>query len=67
MDDDFVELEFRDGKRWVMGYLANEMADLETYRLTYDEAVKAANSGMVMRHVDGKLDSVIDAHFKRMR
>ena len=65
--DDLVELEFRDGKRWVPFYLANEMADLETYRMTYDEAIKAANSGMVQRHVDNKLDSVIDAHFKRMR
>ena len=65
--DDLVELEFRDGKRWVPGYLANMMGDLETYRYTYDEAVAAANEAAVSGHIGVKLDGVIDAHFKRMR
>lgn len=52
--DDLVELEFRDGKRWVPGYLANMMADLETYRYTYDEAVAA---GSILRfNVDSATD-----------
>ena len=65
--DDLIELEFRDGKRWVPKYLAMSMTSLETYRLTYKEACKAANSAAVQRHVDAKFDEVIGAHFKRMR
>lgn len=67
MIEDVAELEFRDGKRWVPKHLALMMADLETFRYTYDEARRLANGAAVQRHVDNKLDSVIADHFKRMR
>ena len=65
--DELEELEFRDGKRWVPKYLALTMGDLETYRYTYAEACKAANTAAVQWHVDNKLDQIISNHFKGLR
>jgi hypothetical protein len=65
--NDLVELEFRDGKRWVPSYLAIQMADLDLFKLTYEEARQEANNAGVRRHVGDSLDKVIGAHFRRMR
>lgn len=67
MNEDVVELEFRDGKRWVPKHLALTMTSLDTYRLTYRDACKQANSAAVQRHVDDKFNEIIGAHFKRLR
>lgn len=38
-----VTLQFRDGERDVPGHLARMMSSIETYRLTYEQAVDEAN------------------------
>jgi hypothetical protein len=44
MASNIVELEFRDGKRYVPQYLADMMGGIETYRYTYEEARSLANN-----------------------
>jgi hypothetical protein len=67
MLDDWEELEFRDGKRLVPGYLARAMTDLETYRFTYDEAVREANRVMQENVIGDALDKHIQGHFRSLR
>jgi hypothetical protein len=62
-----TELEFRDGKRLVPEYLAAIMHGLETFRMTYEEAVVAANKRMQADFINARGDAVIKAHFERNR
>lgn len=65
--DDYEELEFRDGKRLVPGYLARAMVNLETYRYTYKDAVAEANKQMTRDVLNDKLDKHILGHFRGLR
>ena len=60
-------VEFRDGERWVPGYLLHlfDYAGLEPHTMTYEEAVKAANQGMLKRVADNAQQSAIRGHFRR--
>jgi hypothetical protein len=58
------EVEFRDGKRWLPAYLADMMSGLETHRLTYEQAVAAANQKAFSDHVNAKADAFVAAHFR---
>lgn len=60
-----VALQFRDGRRWVPAHLADMMADLETYKMTYDEARREANSKLTRDFVIDAMDGVIQRHFRR--
>lgn len=60
-----VELQFRDGKRWVPAHLANLMADFETFKLTYDDALREANNKMTRDFTNDAIDGVIQRHFRR--
>jgi hypothetical protein len=62
-----VEIEFRDGKRLVPEYLGAIMGGLETHRMTYDEAVLAANRRMEADHLNAQRDRVLAAHFRELR
>ncbi len=61
------ELEFRDGKRFVPEYLAALMADLETHRMTYTEAVAAANRKTEADWLNAQRESLLVAHFRELR
>jgi len=71
MTDDWMsayaggELEFRDGKRLVPVHLYRIMRSMETYRLTYEEAVRACNDRMLGDVVNGHHRRIIDEHFGR--
>lgn len=68
MDDQpIIEMEFRDGKRVVPAHLAAALDTIETYRLTYREAVRMANDEMVREVVTTKVNKVIEGHFRRFR
>jgi hypothetical protein len=60
-----VELQFRDGKRWVPAHLADMMGDLDTYKLTYAQAKDEANKKMTRDFVNDAFDGVITRHFRR--
>lgn len=62
-----VEKEFRDGKRMVPDYLAVMMTGIETHRLTYEQAVEAANQKTESDLLNAQQDSVLAAHFKELR
>jgi hypothetical protein len=62
-----VELEFRDGPRQVPEYLAALMKGIETYRLTYDQAVDQANKRMQSEYLNRQQDAVLKSHFKGPR
>lgn len=62
-----VEIEFRDGKRLVPEYLGAIMAGLETHRMTFEEAVQAANRRMEADHLNAQRDSILAAHFRELR
>lgn len=59
-----VELEFRDGKRLVPGYLAAAMDGLETYLMTYSEAVDEGNRQMQRNVFNREIDKHIIGHFR---
>lgn len=61
------EIEFRDGKRLVPEYLGAIMSGLETHRMTYEEAVQAANQRMEADHLNAKRDEILAAHFRELR
>lgn len=58
-----AEVEFRDAVREVPDHLADLMAGLDTYRMTYDEAVKEVNRLLQRRPVDTVFDDIIKSHF----
>jgi phage terminase Nu1 subunit (DNA packaging protein) len=63
----WTELEFRDGKRDVPDYLVVMMYGIETHRLTYDQAVDAANKKAESDLLNAQQDKVLAAHFKELR
>jgi len=61
------EVEFRDGKRLIPGYLAVIMAGIETHRFTYDQAIDVANTKMAADWTNAQHDRVVAAHFRERR
>lgn len=61
------EVEFRTGRRIVPPHLIPFFMRLETHRMSYEEAVVAANRLMESDFVNAQGDSVIAAHFKGFR
>jgi hypothetical protein len=59
-----AEVEFRDGKREVPDHVGAMVAGLETYTMTYEQAIKAAERRMLEDHVWKAQQSLIDAHFR---
>jgi hypothetical protein len=58
-----ARVDFRDGPREVPEHLAELMEPLDTYKLTYDEAVKAANDKLLADHLDKTLSKMVSQHF----
>lgn len=57
-----MRVEFRDGIRDIPDHVANLMQGLDTHRLTYEEAMEKANSGILRRHLRKVEDEVIRNH-----
>jgi hypothetical protein len=62
-----IELEFRDGRRQVPEYVAALLADVETFRLTYDQSIAEANRRMGADYANAAHERVLAAHFKEHR
>jgi len=65
--DEPVEVEFRDGKRMVPPYIGSLLSGIETYRLTYDEAIAVANKKIESDFINAQQDKILAAHFKEPR
>lgn len=62
-----MELEFRDGKRVVPDYIAALLAGVETFRLTYEEAIDTANKKSEADFINAQQDRILAAHFRELR
>ena len=62
-----MELEFRDGKRVVPDYIAALLAGIETFRLTYEEAIAEANKRAEADFINAQQDRILAAHFRELR
>jgi hypothetical protein len=67
MSTDMVEMEFRDGKRFVPAYLATLMGGIETYRFSYEEAIQAGNKQAEEIFLNAQQDKILAAHFREQR
>lgn len=61
-----IELEFRDGKRVVPEYLVAILSGLETFRMTYDEAIAEANKVMERNHIAAAMSNVRTEHLRNL-
>ena len=62
---DEVEMEFRDGVRWVPRYIAMKMTDIEdTAVLTYEDALRVADRMELENHVKRAQQRLIADHFR---
>lgn len=57
-------VEFRDGEREIPDHLADLMSDLETYRMTFEEAKKEADFRLVRDYLNKQQARVISDHFR---
>lgn len=62
-----AEVKFRDGPRDVVPHLAELMADIETHKLTYDDAVKQANAKLQTDYLNRTLGAMVTQHFRDQR
>lgn len=60
------DLEFRDGVRTVPDYLYPVLSRLETYTMTYEEAIQAGNRLMERDLVADVMHKVRVDHFRRV-
>lgn len=63
----YSEIEFRDGKRMVPDYLAVLLHEIETHRMTYEDAIQAANKRLEADHLNAQQDQFLAAHFRELR
>lgn len=59
-----MRIEFKDGFREVPDYLANLMGNLETWQMSYEEAVKKANWKLASDYANKAQDEIIRVAFK---
>lgn len=62
-----VKLPFRDGERWVPAHLADLMSDIETYKMTFDEARRSADTKLTRDFVGSAFDDIVMGHFRTRR
>lgn len=60
------ELEFRDGKREVPDHLAQPMQRIETFRMTYEEALHEVDRRRMADYINGYADRVVSNHMARI-
>lgn len=61
------EVEFRTGIRLVPDHLASIMGELETWKLTYEEAVAQANRRLLSSHITKEGDKIVADHLKAVK
>lgn len=59
------EFVFRDGRRMVPEHLAPLFRRLETYRMTYAEAIAEAHRLIGSDFINAQQDSILAAHFRK--
>jgi hypothetical protein len=60
-------VEFRDGEREVPDHLAALMNDLETYKMTFEEARVLADQRLLRDVLRKKQEALVSEHFRNWR
>lgn len=65
--EDVIEVEFRDGSRWVPAHLEAlfRLSGIETWTMTFQQAVESANSGLLRHHLNTAQQKTVEAHLKK--
>lgn len=68
IENDFVEIEFRDGRHAVPAHLAALIVSVpDTWTLTYEEAIAAVNRMALTEHLNKIQREVVSEHMVRLR
>ena len=59
------DVQFRDGKRSVPPHLEELMKQLDTYKLTYDQAVTEVNRKLMSDYLGQVQNRITSQHFRR--
>jgi hypothetical protein len=59
-----TNVEFRDGERLVPDHVAAMMSGIDTHRLTYDQAIEAANQQLLRNQLNLAQRSAVSEHFR---
>lgn len=59
-----AELEFRDGKREVPDHLLPLLKRIETFKMTYEDALAAADRLRMSDFLNGEQAKVVSTHFR---
>jgi len=62
-----MEVLFRDGLRNVPNHVAALLEPVDTYKLTYKEALDVINKNMVSNHLDKTFGKIVSQHFENWR
>lgn len=54
-----VEVEFRDGLRLVPAHVADLLVKHKTYTMTYDEAIRKANTSMAADYANDAMKRIV--------
>lgn len=60
-------LEFRDGPKEVPEHLEPELRRLETFRMTYEEALRVADDQRLANYVNRQHDKIVAEHLREVR
>lgn len=58
------EIEFRDGIRTVPEHVADLLRGMDTYTMTYAQAIDAAEKSLVRNEITRQANALIDDHFR---
>lgn len=62
-----VEVEFRDGFRLVPAHVADLLHKYQTWTMTYDEAVRKANTSMAADYANDAMSKIVSRHMNDNR
>jgi hypothetical protein len=65
--DPYPEVEFRDGVRVVPPHVAAILRDIDTFALTFEEAIQVANQKMTRDYLAKVQRDAISGHFREHR
>lgn len=60
-------IEFRDGERDIPDHLAILMKGIKTYEMTYEEAIRSAETNMVRQKLEVAQRQLMRQHFRQTK
>ena len=62
-----IEVEFRDGVKLVPAHVADLLSKHKTWTMTYDEAIRKANTAMAADYANDAMKRIISRHMETNR